>query len=128
MDATPLTVLSDHLETLQVFLSWSDDMHLVILPLFFFVNFSHFFNLFFPGHITLRYLVDAIPLRVFYRSFCTMHTCSAWSVDVHVVLIYLPIIFINFFYFLYLFFSRSDYYQNRYLVGATPYRVFQRSF
>ena len=47
-----LQFLTDHFETLQVFLSWSDDVHvvLVILPLFFLSTFLTFF----PGQITIR--------------------------------------------------------------------------
>ena len=49
------------------------------------IIFINFFDLVFSGSITIRYLVGATPPRVFHR-FETMHTCSTWSVDMHVVL------------------------------------------
>ena len=63
-----LQLLTDLFETLQVFLSWSEDVH-------------HFFDFFFQ----IRLLLEKLPCgRIDY--FETMHTCSTWSVDVHVVL------------------------------------------
>ena len=42
--------------------------------------------------------------------------------------VFLPLFFINFFHFFDLVFSRSNYYWNRYLVGATAPTVFYQSF
>ena len=60
----------------------------VILPLFF-INFFHFFNLvFFSGQITITIdtLWEQLLLEFSTDHFETIHNCSTWSVDVHVVL------------------------------------------
>ena len=61
---------------------------MVILPLFF-INFFYFFDVvFFSGQITIR--IDTLWAQLLLEfstdHFETMHTCSTWSVDVHVVL------------------------------------------
>ena len=68
------------LETLQVILSWSEDVHLVLelSSTYFFVNFFYFFDLVFSRPITIR--IDTLwvqLLREFSTNhFETMHTCS----------------------------------------------------
>ena len=82
-----LTVL---FETLQAFLSWSKDVHLVLgLSCYFFINLFHFFDLvFFSGPITVRIdtLREQFLLEFSTHHFETLHTCSTWTVGVHVVL------------------------------------------
>ena len=80
--------LTDLFETLQVFLSWSEDVHLV-LGLSFHDFFINFFGLvFFSGQIIIRIdtLCAQLLLEFSTNHFETIHTCSTWSVDVHVVL------------------------------------------
>ena len=89
-----LQFLTGLFKTLQVFLSWSEDMHLVlVLSRYFFINFFHlvfFFSgpiTFFSGLITFR--IDTLWTQLLEFSidrFETMHTCSTWTVGVHVVL------------------------------------------
>ena len=99
MDATPLTVFNRSFLNLQVFLSCSEDVHLVLelSSRYFFINFFfHIFDLvffvffvffLFSGHITIRIDTLLAQLLGFYiDNFETMHIWSTWSVDVHVVL------------------------------------------
>ena len=68
MDATPLTLLSDQVEILQVFLSWSEDMHVLLGLSFFYClsTFSLFRLRFSPDQITIRTdLLWAQPLLDF---------------------------------------------------------------
>ena len=68
-----LQFLTDLFETSQVFLSWSEDVHLVLGLSFryFFINFFPLFRLsFFSRQITFRIDTDHLE---------TMHTCSTWS-------------------------------------------------
>ena len=72
------TSSTDLFETLQVFLSWSEDVHLVfgLSSHYFFIYCFHFFDLvFFQVRLLLEYLVGAIPPRVSTDPFETMHTC-----------------------------------------------------
>ena len=88
MEATPLTVLSTLFETLQVFLSYSENVH-VVLSLssryFCYQPFPFFQLNCFPGQITIRIFTLWAQLLLEFSTdhFDTMHT---WSVDVHVVL------------------------------------------
>ena len=83
MDATPLTDFTDLFQTLQVFLSCSEDVHVVLglSSFYLFINFFHFVDLvlffFFSGQITIR--ID------FHRLFDTIHTCSTmvWGLSSH---------------------------------------------
>ena len=88
-----LQFLTGLFETLQAFLSWSKDLHLVLgLSCYFFINFFHlvFFSgpmNFFLGLITFR--IDTLWAQLLEFStdrFETIHTCSTWTVGVHVVL------------------------------------------
>ena len=85
-----LQFLTDRFETLQVFLSRSEDVHLVLgLSSRYFVStFSNSYDLFFfSGPITIRIdtLWALLLLEFSTHNFETMHT-STWSVDVHVAL------------------------------------------
>ena len=52
-----------------------------------FINFFHFFNLvFFTGQIRIDTLWAQLLLEFSTDHFETMHTCSTWSVDAHVLL------------------------------------------
>ena len=58
-------------------------------PIIFFINFFYFFDLvLFSGSITIRIdtLWEQHLLELSIGHFETMHACSTWSVDVHVVL------------------------------------------
>ena len=63
-----LQFLTDLFETLQVFLSWSEDVHLVLglSSCYLFINFFHFFYLifffFFSGKITIR--IDTLSAQL----------------------------------------------------------------
>ena len=87
MDATPLTVFPNLFETLLVFLSWSENVHLV-LGLSSRIIFSQLFPLFRqfffrPGIETLWEQL----LKEFQTDHLeTLHTCFTWPVDVHVVI------------------------------------------
>ena len=75
---------SDLFEILQVFLSWFGTLHLILwlsFCCFFLSTFFFFYDLlFFQVRLLLDYLVGVTT-----DQFDTMHTCSTWSVDVHVV-------------------------------------------
>ena len=122
-----LQFLTDLFETLQVFLSWSEDVHQVLglSSLHFFFNFFHFLDLVFfrSDYYRNRYLVGA-TLEFSTDHFETMDACSTWSVDVHLVLGLSS----HYFYHLFLLFlgSISIRIDTVYLVGATPPRVFHR--
>ena len=78
-------------ETLQVFLSWSEDVHVVwgLSSHYFFINFFFIFSTkCFLGPITIRIdtLWAQLLLAFFTDHFETMHTCFTWSLDVRVVL------------------------------------------
>ena len=85
-----LQFLTDHFETLQVFLSWSEDVHVVfgLSSHYFLSTFPTFFTYFFPGQIIIR--IDTMWAQLLLEfstdHFETMHTCFTWSVDVHMVL------------------------------------------
>ena len=55
---------------------------------YFFINFSHFFDKFFPGPISIGIdtLWAQLLLEFSTNHFGTMHICSTWSEDVPVVL------------------------------------------
>ena len=56
---------------------------------YYFITFLHFFDsFFFSGQITIRIDTSWVQLLLEFSTdhFKTMHTCSTWSVDVHVVL------------------------------------------
>ena len=84
-----LQFLTDLFESLQVFLSWSEDVHLVwglgLSSRYFFLStFPTYFGLVF---FQVRLLCVWAQLLEFSTDhFETMHTCSTWSVDVHEVL------------------------------------------
>ena len=91
----PLQFFTDLFETLQVFLSWSEVVHLVLRlsSLYFFINFFHFFNLFFFFFFQVRLLLEYVDtlwaqllLEFSADHFETIHTYSTWSVDVHMVM------------------------------------------
>ena len=83
-----LLQLTNLFETLQVFLLWSEDVHRVWgLFSFYFVSIFPLtrFQLF-SGQITFR--IDSLRTQLLEFStdhFETMHNCSIWSVDVHMV-------------------------------------------
>ena len=86
-----LQFLTDLFGTLQVFLSWSEDVHLVLglSSHYYLSTFSNFYDLFFfSGPMTIRIdtLWEQLLLEFSTDHFETMHTCSTWSVDVHVAL------------------------------------------
>ena len=91
MDATPLTVLTNLFETLQEFLSWSEDVHLVLglsSRYFFFYQLFPLFRQFFPGSITIG--IDTLWAQLLLEfstdHFETMRTYSTSHVNVHEVL------------------------------------------
>ena len=85
-----LQFLTDLFETLRVFLSWSEDVHLILgLSSHYFCQLLPLFHLiFFSGQITFR--IDTLWARHLLEfstdHFATMYTCSTWSVDAQVVL------------------------------------------
>ena len=79
---------TDHFEIMHTCLTWSVNVVLGLSSLYVLLTFSSFATLFFPGSITIR--IDTLwaqfPLEFSTDHFETMHTCSTWSVNVHVVL------------------------------------------
>ena len=75
-----------------MFLSWSEDVHVVFWaysPVIFLINiFSTFLTLFFPGQFIIRKdtLWAQLLLEFSTDHFETMYNCFTWSIDVHVVL------------------------------------------
>ena len=93
------TLWVQHFETMHTCFAWSVDVHVVlglssyyflsnVSSRYFFSTFFHFFDLFFfSSQITIRKdtLWAQLLLEFSTDHFETIHTCSTWSVDVHVV-------------------------------------------
>ena len=68
--------------------SWRCACGFVVILHLFFINFFHFFDLIFPGPICIG--IDTLRVQLLLQFSTnhseTMHICSTWSEDVHVVL------------------------------------------
>ena len=117
-------------ETLHVFLSWSEDVHVLLGSHHFLSTFYHFCDVF---QIPISIRIDTLRVQLILQ-FSTHHfkLCILVLHGLKCACgfgVMLPLFFfINFFHFFDLVFSRSSYYWNRYLVGATPPRIFYQSF
>ena len=88
MSATPLTVLDQPLETLQMFCSWSEDVHVLwTLLSFFFLTFSTWeliIVIFAVSDAMSGYLVSATPPKIYsdlfetFQIFCTRSEDCMW--------------------------------------------------
>ena len=83
MDATPITVLNNVFETMQVFLSWSEDVHLILglSSRYFFIK---VFDLVFSSRIDTLWAQLLLEFSLDHLE--TVHTCSTWYEEVCVVL------------------------------------------
>ena len=90
MGATPPRVFHHHIETKHTCSTWSVDVHVVwglSSHYFFYQLFLLFRHNFFQIRPILKTFWTQFRLEVSTNHFETMHTCSTWSVNVHVVLI-----------------------------------------